>query len=874
MKIITTHVNADFDALAAMLAAKKLYPEAALAFSGSQEKSIRDFFLKSTIYVFEIERLKTIDLESVDQLILVDTRQASRIGKFADIIGKPGLDVHIYDHHPPSPDDISGSLEVIKEVGSTSTILTEILKDRGMEITPDEATVMALGIYEDTGSLTFSSTTVDDYLAAAYLLSRGADLNVVSDMIIKEFTAEDISLLNDLIQSATAHTISGVDVIITKVSTDKYREDFAVLVHKLRDMENFNILFALARMGDRVHLVCRSRVDEVNAGDIAREFGGGGHRTAASATIKDLTLIQAEEKLLSVLWKKIRTQRYAKDIMIFPVKVIESTESLRKAGELLTRYNINVLPVVKRGKLVGLISRQIIEKASFHGLHDLPTEEYMSPDFSIVSPDTPFSEVQRIIMGNIQRFVPVVENGRIVGAVTRTELLRMMQNDLLEKPAFTYTPGSDPHLTRKKSITKLMEERLDNRILEILKALGKKAEDLHYNVYLVGGGVRDLILRRENLDIDVVTEGDGIELARQFSRDRSCKVRSHKKFGTAALTFADGFKIDIATARLEYYKSPAALPTVELSSIKHDLYRRDFTMNTLAIMLNPTRFGELIDFFGGQKDIKDKLIRVIHNLSFVEDPTRIFRAIRFEQRFGFVTGKHTVNLIKNAVKMSFLDHLDGHRFFSELTLIFEEEKPVGVIERLAQFNVLRFIHPKIVFNEKTRKTLEDTRKIVSWFDLLFLEEKYEKWIVYFLGLVDSLNKRQVIEVCQRLSITSKNQERIIRCIQESEIILGQTYQRDDMKRSRIYTLLKPLNTETSLYAMAKTDKDDLKRVMSLYFTQLKKTHTMVNGEDLKSFGLAPGRIFKIILNDLLEARLDGKIETKEDEIKFVKENYL
>ena len=874
MEVITTHINADFDSLASMLAAKKLYPEAALVFPGSQEKSIRDFFIQSTIYVFEIERLKNIDFEAIHRLILVDTRQAGRIGKFAEIVGKPDLDIHIYDHHPASSDDLSGSLEVIKEVGAATTILTEILKDRNIEITPDEATVMAMGIYEDTGSLTFSSTTVDDYLAASYLLSKGADLNIVSDLIVKELTIEDVSLLNDLIQSAVTHTINGIDIVIAKASTDIYIGDFAALAHKLRDMRNINILFAMARMGDRIHLVCRSRVDDINVGEIATEFGGGGHPTAASATIKDLTLLQTEERLLSILRNKTSAQKYAKGIMSFPVKVVESTESLQKAGQLLTRYNINVLPVVKKDKLVGIITRQIIEKATFHGLQNLPTEDYMSTDFSVVGPNASFLAIQKIIIGNNQRFLPVMENGKIVGGITRTDLLRVMQTDLLKKPSYLYSSDYNPRFARKKSVAKLMKERLDRGILEILKDLGEKAEGLHYNAYLVGGIVRDIILRRENLDVDVVIEGDGIELAKQFAKDCSCKVKTHKKFGTATLTFTDIFKMDIATARLEYYESPAALPTVELSSIKLDLYRRDFTMNTLAIQLNPESFGKLIDFFGAQKDIKEKVIRVIHNLSFVEDPTRIFRAVRFEQRFGFHIGRHTVKLIKNSVDMNFLDQLDGYRFFSELKLIFQEEEPVPVIKRLAEFDILRFIHPSTKFNEKAIKTIENVREIISWFDLLYLEEKYEKWVIYFLGLMDSLNEQEVHEVCQRLSMTEKNERMIVNTIQQVKNFSMLPYQRGTMRKSMISKTLKPLSTQTLLFTMARTEKDYIRRAISLYFTQLKRTHVILNGNDLKSLGIAPGEIFKKILDHLLEAKLDGAVETKEDEIKFIKEKYM
>ncbi|MFH2013043.1 MAG: CBS domain-containing protein [Pseudomonadota bacterium] len=874
MEVITTHLNADFDSLASMLAAKKLYPKARLAFPGSQEKSMRDFFIQSTIYVFQVEKLKNIELEKINRLIMVDTRQASRIGKFAEIKDKKDLDIHIYDHHPPSYDDISGSLEVIKEVGSTTTILTQIIKDRNIEISPEEATIMALGIYEDTGSFTFSSTTSDDHLAASYLLSKGANLNTVSDMLVKELTAEELSLLNELVLSATSHNINGIDVVIAKASADKYIGDVAVLVHKLKDMKNINVLFVLTRMEDRVYLICRSRINYINVSDIAIEFGGGGHSTAASATIRDLTLIQAEEKLMSVLYKKIGTQIYAKDIMSFPVKIIDSAETLQRAGRLLTRYNINSLPVIKGSKLVGLISRQIIEKATYHGLQDLPTEEYMSTDFLSVTPESSFLTIKNIIIENNQRFLPVMENDCIVGAVTRTDLLRIMQQDLIKDHSNLYSFDYNPNVTKKKSVAKLMKERLDNKIIEVLQNIGKKAEDLHYNAYLVGGIVRDIMLRHETLDIDIVVEGDGIELAKQFAKDYTCKLTSHEKFGTATLIFPGNFRIDIATARLEYYKSPAALPTVELSSIKLDLYRRDFTMNTLAIRLNPTDFGELIDFFGGQKDIKEKAIRVIHNLSFVEDPTRIFRAIRFEQRFGFQIGKHTSNLINNVVKMNFLDQLDGYRFFSELKLIFQEEEPMLVIKRLAEFDILRFIHPKINFNESMKNHLQNSKEIISWFDLLYLEEKYEKWQIYFFGLLDSLNKQEILKLCQRLSITEKNTQKIILAIEQSNTVLKKLAQKNTAERSKIYNLLRPMSIEALLFAMAKTDKNYIKKAISLYFTQLKRTNILLTGEDIKGLGITPGKIYKRIMDDLLEAKLDGIVKTKEEEINFIRVNYI
>ena len=276
LQVITTHLNADFDGLASMLAAKKLYPEALLVFPGSQEQNLRNFFLQSTVYLYNFIKLKQVPLERIERLILVDTRQPDRIGKFAEILDHPGLEIHIYDHHPLVEGAIKGSLEVIQPVGSTMTIMTQLLEEKEIPLTPEEATLMALGIYEDTGSFTFGSTTAQDLQAAAYLLQQGANLNLISDLLTRELTVEQVSLLNQLLESATKHTINNVEIVVAKASTDNYVGDFAVLVHKLMDMENLHCLFAIARMEDRIYIVARSRLREINVGEILYGLRGRG----------------------------------------------------------------------------------------------------------------------------------------------------------------------------------------------------------------------------------------------------------------------------------------------------------------------------------------------------------------------------------------------------------------------------------------------------------------------------------------------------------------------------------------------------------------------------------------------------------------------
>jgi tRNA nucleotidyltransferase (CCA-adding enzyme) len=762
---------------------------------------------------------------------------------------------------------------VIRQVGATTTILSELLRERNIEISPAEATILMLGIYEDTGSLTFTSTTPEDYSMAAYLLERGANLNVVSDMITKDLTAEQVSLLNELIQNATVHIINGVEVVIAKVSRSNYVGDFSLLVHKLKDIENINLLFALADMEDRIYLVARSRTKEVNVGEVAAEFGGGGHQTAASANIKGLTLIQAENKLKELLKKYIKPINIAKDVMSSPAKSIDASDSLKMAGELMTRYNINALPVLETGRLVGIITRQIIEKASFHGLKDVPVKEYMISEFATVKPQTSWVDVQRLIVENNQRFLPVIEGGKLTGVITRTDLLRVLHTDSDEEPRYLYTSHDDTlHKDKGRAISKLMDELLPKQVIGVLKIAGKIAEELKMNSYAVGGFVRDLLLHNANFDIDLVVEGDGIKFARKFASHYGGTVTYHKKFGTAVINLPGKIKVDVASARLEYYERPAALPQVEMSSIKLDLYRRDFTINTLAVKLNPRSFGEMIDFFGAKKDIKDKTIRVLHNLSFVEDPTRVLRALRFEQRFGFQLSKLTANLIQNAVKMNFFDNLSGRRLSNELILVLQEENVPPLIKRMDDFDLLKLIHPKLVFTEHMKELLERIHNVLSWFKLLFLDKQYDQWIVYFAGIMDGLKKEEIKTVAEKLSL---NREEALKIYTVKEKMPGILFNLSSpaIKNSTAYHLLTSLPIEAQLYLMAKTTSEHVRKAVSHYFTHSTQVKVELSGDDLISLGLTPGKIFKKIFHEVLNAKLDGVLKNREDELRFIKEHF-
>jgi len=865
-------MNADFDSLSSMLAAKKLYPDATLVFPGSQEKTLRDFLIHSTLYLFDIEKMKKIDYDAVDTLILVDTRQKTRIGEFAKIAEKGKAKIHIYDHHPASKDDVKGDLEVIRSTGATVSILVSLLKERQIPLTAEEATIIMLGIYEETGSFQFSSTTIADFEAASYLLSKGASVNLVSDMLIRELTPEQVFLLNDIIQNATVYNMNGIDIVITEASTERYVGDLAVIVHKFRDVENINVLFALFRMEDRVHIIGRSRIPEVDSGYIMSLLGGGGHKVAASATVKDMTLIETKDRLIEILRHNVKPLWKAKDIMFFPIKSVDAAGSIHDAKTILTKYNINALPVLSGSRVVGIITRQVAEKAVFHKLENVPVSEYMFTEFQTVEPDDSVEKVKEKIIGNSQRFLPVIKDGELKGAITRTDLLRILEDEIaktvLEKLEF------HEKYVKRKNVRKIMGERLNEEVLKKLEDMGNLGDQLDYHVYLVGGFVRDLILRDENYDIDVVIEGDGITFAEEMAKRFNVKIRPHKEFATAKILYPDGFKVDIASARLEYYKAPAALPVVEHSSLKLDLHRRDFTINTLAISLNKNTFGELIDFFGAQRDIKEKTIRVLHSLSFVEDPTRVFRAIRFELRFGFKIGKHTLDLIKNAVKLNFLAKIRGKRIWTELALILEEEAPEKILKRLNDLDLLRFVSPSLTSNREKEKLFTQMQAVFKWHEFLYQGKAVSKLQYYMLGLLDHMKNEDVAEFCKGMEMS----ERVRRTVIENTERLRDAMAKLSMgisviKKSETYRTLEPLSREAKLFIMAKTKSEEIKKAISGYITSRDSCKPLTTGEDLKKLGIQEGPIYKEVLEKLKDAKIDMSLKTKEEETHFV-EIYL
>lgn len=877
--LITCHSNADFDALAAMCAAALIYGPCDVLFPGTQEANLQTFYQElkerpgaAPGCTFLDDRVP--DFSKYGRLVAVDTRRRSRLRHVWPLLDNTGTRIEVWDHHPETSDDVHAHVCHAEICGAVTTLLIEEIQKRNIAVPRETATVLGLGIYSDTGSFSFSSVTQRDFAAAGWLLGRGMDINIISEKTAFSMTKEHIRALNALLESAQTYHINGADVVLAEATLDSYLDDFAFLAHKMMEMEKFDILFAIGRMDDRIQIVARSRSHAVNVGAVCSAFGGGGHAYAASASVRDKTLSEVRDGILTQLYLQEEGEKTARDYMSQPAIGIEEGHTIAEADELMLHFGLKTMPVFApmTRRCTGLIDSQITQKAIAHGLAGAPLTDYMRRNLKTLPVTATLRDITTVIVGARQRLVPIVSGGSsVVGVVSRTDLI----NIFAQEPGRMNPTDRAP---KSRNMGRTMRDRLPKDVLDILEKAGALGRSRQTPVYVVGGFVRDLLLKTPNHDIDLVVEGDGIGFARAFAGVLGGRVRVHKKFLTSVVIFpgAGGKeeRVDVATARLEYYESPAALPTVEHSSIKMDLYRRDFTINALAIRLDCEPMGEIVDFFGGQKDIRDRVIRVLHTLSFVEDPTRCLRAVRFEQRYHFRIGPATEKLIKNDVSLKLLDKLSPSRLFNEFEHICAEETAILCIRRLHELGILQAIHPQLSINPDRKEMLIRTAKVMAWYRLLYIDEEMRPWLVYFLVLCSSLTYAVTLEVFRRLGIPPALKNEVLGCREKARSL------RSSLKRltatpgfrvSALCAMLRPLPVEFVLYLMADMEVPETRRALSRYITVWRTEKPGVDGSDLKKLGLAPGPAYGVILQRLLEAKLDGTAASPEEQLALARE---
>ncbi len=868
MEIITTHTNMDMDGLAAMVAAQKIYPEAKAVLPPKLSRNVEEFVsLHKDALGFN--NIRQVDLGRVKRVIIVDTKNPRRLGKIAEILKNGKVDIHIYDHHPWSEGDVRGSLEVVESVGATTTLLVEKIRELGIKLNPLEASILCLGIYGDTGSLMFTSTTPRDVDAVAHLLRQGANLAVVADFLGRPMSNEQKKLLKNLLVNAERYHINGTRVLIAKARTKEFVVGLATIASTISEIEKLDVVFVVAEMDDRVHIVGRSSIPQANVAEILKHFGGAGHTSAASATVKKVNVDDVAWELLDVAYNKIQPPLCAADIMSSPVKSVAPEMSIEEAGQIMLRYGHSGLPVVKGEKMMGVISRRDVEKALHHGLGHAPVKGFMTVRVVSVPGDMPVSEVKELMISHDIGRVPVVEGGKLIGIVSRTDVLKTLHGEMQSRHMTTYING--PNISHHHNVKGIMQQNLSPKVLDILDEAGRIADEMGYKVYVAGGLVRDVLMGMESLDVDLVVEGDGILLAEELGKNHLAKVRSHWKFGTAEVIYSEDFKVDVATARVEFYAYPAALPQVESSSLHQDLYRRDFTINAMAVSLNNDNFGQLVDFFGGKEDLDKGLIRVLHNLSFIEDPTRILRAVRFEQRYDFEIEPQTLKMLNESVKQDVLSRVTPERIWDELKHILVEKEAAKMLQRLEKLQLWQYVFPGVNYWEidPVLKELYGAMEVISEWGLM---KPTEKWLPYIIAILHWSQPETALRICERYNFSKRQTEKVLTALEGWREAVSMIWKAPrEIKVSQLAKVLLKMPRESYPMLMAILEEDWIKVRFRQLLVAIKDNRPKINGKYIKQLGYRPGPIYRKALEALWQERLDGNVVTEEDEKVFIRE---
>ncbi len=851
-QLILTHENTDFDGLASQLAAWKLYPQARPVLPRHLNRNLRDFL---TLYWDELPFTRYEDLPrriEVGHIILVDTQTLVTPRGMSD-----RTTVQIIDHHPLSRDLPPNWSYTGEEVGATTTLLVERLIAAGLPLSPVEATLLALGIYEDTGSLVYPTTTLRDLRCVTWLVEHGANLTVIGDHLHHPLTEQQLALYNALLDSVEVFDFAGHTLVIATATAKGYVEEIATLAHKIRDLYDPAGLFLVVDLGEYRQLVARATTDGVDVGHIARHLGGGGHNRAAAALIRDTDLPTIRQKLIHLLEQHILPAQTVAHLMSYGAHTLSPNTTVDEAARAMLRYGFEGFPVVdEAGHIVGLLSRREIDRAMRLHLDNQPVSLYMTKGDIHVTPSDSVERLQQVMTQFGVGQVPVVSGGEIVGVVTRTDLIKQWA-----------APAHSP--PRQQEMIQKLEAALPGPLLDLVKQASALAQELGYPLYVVGGFVRDLLLGEPTLDMDLVVEGDAIRLARRLAQRIGARTRSHRRFGTAKVIL-EGREaefgvsaLDFATARLEFYPSSAALPEVESSSIKADLHRRDFTINTLAIRLDSGHYGRLLDFYGGERDLKERLIRVLHSLSFIEDPTRIMRAARFEQRLGFVIEPRTAELIDNALPM--LSRVTGERIRHELYLILREREPERVLCRLDALGVLAHIHPRLACTENIWELFDRLRRTLAAGEWEVATEEGSRPLPgYYLALLTyPFSQPELETLADRLRIY-RNDLLLLR--QVSDLRAHEAnLDKPDLANHELYQLLRHTGSPAVMIGWLASPSARVRERLWRYEHELRRVQPIVDGEYLKGLGLKPSPLFSRLLNAVRDARLDGEIHTEEEE---------
>ncbi len=895
--LVSCHAQADADALGCLAIARAMYgANCTLLWPGSTDRALQEVAHERSAALGLVTAVDAS--ESFRLVVVVDTSDARRLVHVRPWLER-GVPVAAVDHHQPGPFDVAAGRRWLAPWGSCSAMMVAMLcagaSPEHEPLSPEalaaalvqsvvsghapcSAAVASLalgGVLGDTDSLVGPNTRPADALATAVLhLAMQHDQPGALDMTRRVVrTANSATQLSEAQRDALHQVLSSAErrrladgriVAVGHAAADAPCSGFGVVASvALEKLVGCDALFAVGEFETIVVVVGRSNDGSgIDCSQVLRVLGGGGHTGAAAVTLHNETLLNAKERLYGALAQTTAAAAAPTlEALAFghPV-VLRDPLTVEAARALLVLRGVRQAPLLDTDgkRVLGLMDRHVCDRAVHLKLGGARAVDFLIEAPVCQSGATPLA-VGPGLLGRSARLICVVdsETGLLKGVVHRSAVMAALAHSgILQRESLL-----------QQQVRLPLDKHLPRELYVFVRDAGRVAQEMGVVLVASGGMPRDCILGRAVRDLDVMVAGTEAKIFAAALHARfgnpAVPLLVHEAFHTAVVTLLNGYKIDVATARLEYYPEPAALPVVELSSLKMDLGRRDFTVNALAVHLTPNQFGVLEDHFNSKHDIEAKRISVLHPLSFVEDPTRLFRALRFATRFGFHLCAMTNRLAAQAAPLAF--KLTGSRIWHEIVKGLEEDVPAAVIDAFHKHGLLEAVHPAL-HAEFRAADIEVAAESIRWMVEAKAFEGCFAARVFFVAIVWRLPEAVILQVGARLMVPPALAQFAVAC---RALVARWNPMAAASEVSRLLRAL-PSEGPAVVRALRRAGGGDWDVAVAQYCTAWRHMRPLVTGTDLKLAGMMPGPRFAVILAGLQDAVIDGLLPLahKEAQLKW------
>ena len=864
-KLIVCPHNADLDHLGAMRCLLLRQPDAEILHPVRFKQNAWETARR--LDWFKTVKFDQIDFAALKTVYLVGVTHLRQNQEFIEAISKVSPKIIVLSDRPATL-PFAVETEICDSMSLTAWLVNR-LRDNNTHFASEDMQLFRLAVTEKTWAGLSGKIRPEDHKAIAYLGRQTMQPGKIANTVVLGMHEGQTSLYQHMLKNIEDIQPGYWPITLIAVRAGNQVQDIEPVVDAIWSDISPPILLIMLTFGSFTRTWCRSNVSQIDFREVFADFRPNRLRNWVYFHFSGAGHEQNRSRVLQHLEQNLQPDLTAGDIMSASPQCIDWHASVRSAFDIMLKFNIMSLIVMQNDEFAGIVTRRDLDRALQMNLLDSEIGPYVPTSVPIISPTTPVRVLKNLMVRYNLTRLPVLLGSSVVGIITTHELLRALP-DYLPLPHDFLPLAEQANLPAPGELEKLVKLVFSLRIYHLLHRIGRFAGQKGVNAFAVGGFVRDLLLERQNFDIDIVVIGDAMPFAAALSQEFSCEYKVFDRFHTARIYFED-LKVDFSSARIEHYSDPGALPQIEFSGLSNDLYRRDFTINALALALNPDHFLELKDFFGGYNDLVNRRIRILHSFSFLEDPTRLFRAIRFAGRFNFVFEQDTRRAFELAISREAPEKLSLKRIGAEIARCLNEERPQQIVGDLFSAGLMKYLSPEMIDADILPGRFKLIRSLIRRFQPL--GEEIDSEAIFWTGILSVIKNNNTEKILDAIGTHHSQRCLILQALTAIKTVPAAINKTDDTDVVGLYNLLHELSLETMLSLMAfSLDKRNARKILH-FIMHLRGISCGISGKDMIEAGITPGAHMRHIFKHIIEQKLKGAQFTRAEEIAIALQLY-